>query len=203
MRRAFGRQTSIEMNAMSDKDLVGCSILIADEDAYISRILASVLNAFELGSVEEVRSFEEAVDVMRHKEISCLVVDWMDDGGSGLELVDYIRRDEQSPDNAMPIILLTARTELSCVYLARDHGVSEIVAKPFSASELLKKLLASLFRGRPFIEMDAYTGPDRRRRNRRWDGPERRGTYGLHQEQIDDVMREKDRDEIDAEAANG
>lgn len=189
---------------MTEKELVGCSVLIADEDNYISHILASVLGAFDLGAVEEVRSFDEAVAVMRHQEVSCLVVDWMNDGGSGLDLVDYIRRDEQSPDREMPIILLTARTELSSIYMARDHGVSEIVAKPFSAAELLKKLLSALFRGRPFIEMEAYIGPDRRRRNRPWDGEERRGSFGLHQEQIDDVMREqKQKDRGKGETANG
>lgn len=187
----------------TEKELVACSVLIADEDAYISRILASVLAAFELGTVEEVRSFEEAVSVLRHQEVSCLIVDWMNDGGSGLELVDYVRRDESSPNHKMPIILLTARTELSSIYAARDHGVSEIIAKPFSASEMLKKLLAGLFRGRTFIEMDAYIGPDRRRRSRPWDGPERRGSYGLHQEQIDDVMREPKPQDDQGEAASG
>ena len=190
-------------DAKTEKELVACSVLIADEDTYISRILASVLAAFELGSVEEVHSFEEAVSVLRHQDVSCLIVDWMNDGGSGLELVDYIRRDESSPNHKMPIILLTARTELSSIYAARDHGVSEIIAKPFSASEMLKKLLAGLFRGRPFIEMDAYIGPDRRRRNRPWEGPERRGSYGLHQEQIDDVMREPRPGDDQGEAASG
>lgn len=190
-------------DAKTEKELVGCSVLIADEDAYISRILASVLAAFDLGSVEEVRSFEEAVSVLRHQDVSCLIVDWMNDGGSGLELVDYVRRDENSLNPQIPIILLTARTELSSIYAARDHGVSEIIAKPFSASEMLKKLLAGLFRGRPFIEMDAYIGPDRRRRNRSWDGPERRGSYGLHQEQIDDVMRESRQDGDQGESTSG
>lgn len=192
------------IDAMNGKNLVGCTVLIADEDSYISRILASVLAAFDLGKIEEVRSFDEALAMLRHQDVSCIVLDWMDDGGSGLELVNFIRRDDQSPDREMPIILLTARTELSSIYAARDHGVSEIVAKPFSAAELLKKLLASLFRGRPFIEMDTYMGPDRRRRNRPWDGPERRGKYGLHQEQIDDVMREeKQKDGDRGDAANG
>lgn len=190
-------------DAKAEKELVGCSVLIVDEDSYISRIMASVLTAFDLGLVEEVRSFEEAVAILRHQEVSCLIVDWTDDGGSGLEIVNYVRRDEQSPDREMPIILLTARTELSSIYAARDHGVSEIVAKPFSAAGLLKKLLAALFRGRPFIEMDAYIGPDRRRRERSWDGPERRGAYGLHQEQIDDVMRENKEDDGEGDAANG
>lgn len=175
----------------TEKELTGCSVLIADEDAYISRILASVLAAFDVGSVEEVRSYDEAVDLLRHQEINCLIVDWMNDGGSGLELVNYVRRDENSINQKIPIILLTARTELSSIYAARDHGVSEIIAKPFSAGELLKKLLVGLFRGRPFIEMTAYIGPDRRRQSRPWDGPERRGSYGLHQEQIDDVMRQQ------------
>lgn len=190
-------------DAKAEKELVGCSVLIADEDTYISRILASVLAAFDLGSVEEVHSFEEAVSVLRHQDVSCLIVDWMDDGGSGLELVNYVRRDENSINPQIPIILLTARTELSSIYAARDHGVSEIIAKPFSAAEMLKKLLAGLFRGRPFIEMDAYIGPDRRRRNRPWNGPERRGSYGLHQEQIDDVMREPRSQDDQGDAASG
>lgn len=189
---------------MTNQDLIGFTVLVVDEDAFLAKIIVSVLGAFEFGSVVHTTSLDEALDIMSARKVNCIVCDWLTADDKGLELVDFLRQDEQSPSPEVPIVLCTALTDLGNICGARDRGVSEIVAKPFSPKNLIEKVLAGLFRRRNFVAVDAYTGPDRRRREVTWDGEERRGKYGLNQDQIDSVMRKENTDSDDAEvAANG
>lgn len=189
---------------MSDQDLIGYTVLVVDEDAFLSRIIISVLGAFEFGSVIQARTIEEARGILAAGRVNCVVCDWLSEAGKGLELVKFLRQDENSPDPEMPVVLCTALTDLTRICEARDGGISEVVAKPFSPKNLIGKVLAGLFRRRTFVAVDAYTGPDRRRRNLAWDGEERRGQYGLNQDQIDSVMQKEITAGDDQEvAANG
>jgi CheY-like chemotaxis protein len=189
---------------MSQQDLIGYTVLVIDEDAFLAKIIVSVLGAFDFGSVIYGRSVEEARDILSTSRVDCVVCDWLSESGKGLELVDFLRQDENSPGPEMPIVLCTALTEMTNICQVRDKGISEIVAKPFSPKHLIDKILAALFRRRTFVAVEAYTGPDRRRRNLAWDGEERRGQYGLNQDQIDSVMQKEITADDDQEmAANG
>ena len=56
---------------------------------------------------------------------------------------------------------------------ARDHGVSEYLAKPITATGVYYRIRSLIENNRPFIRPDFF-GPDRRRRRREFEGPERR-----------------------------
>ncbi|MFN9613870.1 MAG: hypothetical protein ACK569_15455, partial [Hyphomonadaceae bacterium] len=60
------------------------------------------------------------------------------------------------------IILLAHRSDMTFVYEAREAGVTEFVAKPFSSSVLMTRLVNALKKPRAFITSEAYTGPCRR-----------------------------------------
>ena len=48
--------------------------------------------------------------------------------------------------------------------MARDAGVSEFLAKPFSLEMLVRRMNAAIQQPRPFVECSVFTGPDRRRK---------------------------------------
>jgi DNA-binding response OmpR family regulator len=58
----------------------------------------------------------------------------------GVEFTSRIRDKTTSPDPYLPIILLTAFTEVSKVKIARDIGVNEILTKPVSPEALYARL---------------------------------------------------------------
>ena len=58
--------------------------------------------------------------------------------------------------------------------LARDAGVDEFIAKPVTAKALLARINSIVNHRRPFIRTGRYFGPDRRRKNMPFDGPEKR-----------------------------
>ncbi|WP_218647322.1 response regulator transcription factor [Sphingobium lactosutens] len=58
--------------------------------------------------------------------------------GDGLELISYLRAD----GNLAPVLVLTARGEISHKVEGLDHGADDYLAKPFAVEELLARIRA-------------------------------------------------------------
>jgi len=72
------------------------------------------------------------------------LVDWMLPGGSGLELVRYIRATASLRD--MAVIMVTARTSEADITNGLDAGADDYITKPFSPRELQSRIKALLRR---------------------------------------------------------
>ncbi|HAC59422.1 MAG TPA: hypothetical protein DCF73_13860 [Rhodobiaceae bacterium] len=79
----------------------------------------------------------------------------------------------------VPIIMVSGHTDIASVERARDIGISEFLSKPISARGLYERLIQVLDRPRQFVETPTYRGPDRRRRDRPFEGEDRRGAVAL------------------------
>jgi DNA-binding response OmpR family regulator len=71
-----------------------------------------------------------------------VILDWMLPGLSGIEICRRLR----STGNLVPIILLTAKDEISDRVTGLDAGADDYLVKPFSIEELLARLRAHLRR---------------------------------------------------------
>ena len=64
----------------------------------------------------------------------------------------------------LPVIMVTACSERSRVIEAVKAGVDEFLVKPIRAVDVANRMNAVIERRRSFIDVPAYSGPDRRRR---------------------------------------
>jgi DNA-binding response OmpR family regulator len=104
-----------------------------------------------------------------------LILDWMMEGMTGIDLAKMIRTSAASPNPFVPIIMLTGHTSPERVRQARDFGVNEFLAKPVSVNAVMTRLSAVIEHPRPFVRTKVYFGPCRRRRGTdEYKGPERR-----------------------------
>jgi two-component system phosphate regulon response regulator PhoB len=78
-----------------------------------------------------------------------VILDWMIEGVSGIEVCRRLRRRESTA--AVPIIMLTARGEESDRIRGLETGADDYVTKPFSPRELLARVGAVLRRVRPAL----------------------------------------------------
>lgn len=92
--------------------------------------------------VDRVFNGEDAIDNIISGIYDLVVLDIMIPKKSGLEVLKYVRG--QGFD--MPIILLTAKGEISDKITGLDLGADDYMAKPFSAEELLARIRALLRR---------------------------------------------------------
>ncbi|MGB3137784.1 MAG: two-component system response regulator RppA, partial [Nodosilinea sp.] len=66
------------------------------------------------------------------------VFDWMLPGKSGIELCNWLR----SHHHALPVLILTAKDQISDRITGLDAGADDYLVKPFSMAELLARLRA-------------------------------------------------------------
>jgi CheY-like chemotaxis protein len=80
--------------------------------------------------------------------------------------------------------MLTAQADKESVSVARDAGITEFVAKPFSAKTLSTRIIQIIDNPRVFVESKDFVGPCRRRRGEPPPGVEDRRTSGKPKEAI-------------------
>jgi CheY-like chemotaxis protein len=140
------------------------SILLADSDICLAQAVMHNLRAMGFSNITHVKTSADAVQAIRSQAVSFLITEWDIKGTSGVELVRYLRRSDESPNRGIPIIMLTGRGELTDVQSARDVGITEFVVKPFSAQTLFSRIEQIIDHPRPFVVAKEYVGPERRRR---------------------------------------
>lgn len=115
------------------------NILITDDDAHIRTLLKHVLTR-DGYLVIEAADGQEAIHKLKENTVDLAVVDVMMPHVDGLELCQYIRETYD-----IPIILLTARQQLSDKEQGYLRGTDDYLTKPFEPEELLFRIKA-LFR---------------------------------------------------------
>jgi two-component system phosphate regulon response regulator PhoB len=92
---------------------------------------------------------DEALLLAEERTPDLVILDWMIEGVSGIEVCRRLRR---RPSTAqVPIIMLTARGEESDRIRGLETGADDYVTKPFSPRELMARVGAVLRRVRPAL----------------------------------------------------
>lgn len=141
-------------------------VLVIDRDARTAGLVTSVLRAFGFTQIEVATSTDTVAEAMKQKPFDLIITEWHLAKQSGVQLVRALRTAEQHRllRRDVPIIMLTARSDLEAVRQARDAGITEFLAKPFSAKTLAQRLIQVIDNPRAFIDAPGYVGPCRRRR---------------------------------------
>ncbi|MCJ8190759.1 phosphate regulon transcriptional regulator PhoB [Sphingomicrobium aestuariivivum] len=137
---------------MSDKKL-----LLVEDD----RALADLVTYhFERAGYVVTRTGdgEEALILAEEITPDLVILDWMIEGISGIEVCRRLRRRNQTAN--LPIIMLTARGEEDDRIRGLETGADDYITKPFSPKELVARAGAVLRRVRPALaaEQLEYAG---------------------------------------------
>ena len=124
----------------------GASILVADDDRVVRRILVAKL--YGLGyDVEEAEDGQEVLEILEDGEIpDLLITDSNMPRVNGLQLVRRLRESENSALSSLPIIMLTARQSERDIIQGLETGLDDYVIKPFSPDELAARVQTVLWR---------------------------------------------------------
>jgi DNA-binding response OmpR family regulator len=112
-------------------------VLVVEDDAGIREPLREYLERAGV-TVDCADDLASASACLRAAAHDAIVLDWMLPDGDG---VDWLRALRTAGD-ATPVILLTARAELTDKVLGLELGADDYVTKPFEPRELLARLRA-------------------------------------------------------------
>ena len=126
----------------------GKKLLLVEDDRAIADLLVWHFEREEY-AVRRTGDGEEALMLAEEEPPDIVVLDWMIEGISGLEVCRRLRR--KSATANVPIIMLTARGEESDRIRGLETGADDYVTKPFSPRELIARVAAVLRRIRPAL----------------------------------------------------
>lgn len=168
-------------------DLRRLSVLLVEDSSFMRELMVALLDNLEIGEVTTAPNGEQAISellsstnhgIESNSTYDVIISDWAMKPMSGLDLLKWVRGNENEGIKYMPFIMFTAYSTADWVCTARDWGTTEFLTKPVSAQAVARRLLNVIERPRPFIRTYDYFGPDRRRQNTPYQGPDRRRAAG-------------------------
>ena len=137
-------------------------ILLAESNPQIRSAVRSILLHYGFSNINEVSESKAFIDAVRSTPYRAIMLDSGIPNLDSIAITRLIRSGKLGVNRMSALILLATRSDMTFVYEAREAGVTELVAKPFSSSVLLTRLVAALEKPRPFISSEGYNGPCRR-----------------------------------------
>lgn len=116
------------------------NILIADDEKEIVRLLRMYIEAND-NIVFEANDGQEALRILDKENIDLAIVDIMMPKKNGYEIIKEIRKERY-----IPILVISAKVELSDRVFGMDLGADDYITKPFEPLEVAAKVRAHLRR---------------------------------------------------------
>jgi two-component system, OmpR family, phosphate regulon response regulator PhoB len=123
-------------------------LLLVEDDPALAELLEYRFQA-EGYAVRTTADGDEALILADEDAPDLVILDWMIEGTSGIEVCRRLRRDKATAH--VPIIMLTAREAEDDRVRGLETGADDYVTKPFSPRELLARVSAVLRRVRPAL----------------------------------------------------
>jgi two-component system, OmpR family, phosphate regulon response regulator PhoB len=132
-------------------------MLLVEDDAALAELLVYHFKREDF-DVTQTPDGEEALLIAQETPPDIVLLDWMLESLSGIEVCRRLRR---MPETAnVPIIMLTARGEEEDRVRGLETGADDYVTKPFSPRELVARVGAVLRRVRPALAGEAMVYAD-------------------------------------------
>ncbi|MEM6781421.1 MAG: response regulator [Pseudomonadota bacterium] len=161
------------------------NILLVEDYEFLQQLITGMLKSFGVGGITVCSSGDEAKGLLQvlsasrssdTKMVDIVLTDWMMPDGDGEELIRWMRDNKDDKIKFLPVILVSAFTDKDTIVKARDIGANEALVKPVSGEALATRILNVINYPRPYIQSPDYFGPDRRRKEQKFKGDEKRKT---------------------------
>jgi two-component system response regulator ArlR len=112
-------------------------LLLAEDEKELSKALTAILkhNGY---SVDAVYNGKDALDYLLGSDYDCAILDIMMPLLDGISVLKGIRHEGLD----LPVIMLTAKSEIDDRVFGLDSGADDYVTKPFVAKELIARIRA-------------------------------------------------------------
>lgn len=133
------------------------ALLLVEDDAALAELLEYRFRN-EGYMVRSTPNGDEALLLASEQCPDLVILDWMVEGTSGIEVCRRLRRDKATAN--VPIIMLTARDTEDDRVRGLETGADDYVSKPFSTRELMARVDSILRRVRPALAGEILTVKD-------------------------------------------
>ncbi|HEX8574571.1 MAG TPA: phosphate regulon transcriptional regulator PhoB [Allosphingosinicella sp.] len=132
-------------------------ILLVEDDRALVELIRFHLDKAGY-ETRQTASGDEALLLVRESAPDLVLLDWMIEGTSGIEVCRQLARMPKA--RQIPVIMMTARGEETDRIRGLDTGADDYITKPFSPKEMLARVAAVLRRVRPALAGGTLTFED-------------------------------------------
>ena len=143
-------------------DFSRVTVLVIDTQPLMLDLIQGVLNLLGIKRVVTRSDGASGLRAFDEFDPDLLIIDWDLKNLDGMEFTRKIRASKKNP--FVPVIFMTAFSSRNRVLQARDSGITEFMAKPFTARALCSRIETIIERPRQFVKTESFFGPDRRRK---------------------------------------
>lgn len=130
-------------------------ILIIEDEVSLARFIELELT-FEGYEVSVSHDGREGYEMFESQNFDLILLDLMLPGIDGIEICKRIRKISN-----VPVIILTAKDDVSDKVAGLDSGASDYITKPFAIEELLARMRAALRKSQAFdVKLNSLTFKD-------------------------------------------
>lgn len=158
--------------------LASLKVCIVDADSQMRQMIRDALTGLGISQIRECADSGMAQQLVGEFEPDLCIFDWSTGPVDAITFIKKLRAREVERNTATQLIMMMGNANTRRVIEARNAGVDEFLVKPISLRALHGRLLTLVENPRIFVRTPTYVGPDRRRHDRPFAGPDRRGAAG-------------------------
>lgn len=132
------------MTDISENSIHNMKILIIDDSDNNISLLKAILNKENFAHVITAASASHALEKLEDFDIDLILLSFIMPAFSGIETCSLITQDMRYED--IPVIMITADTNVKTLQRSFEHGASDYIAKPINAVELMARVQSHLIR---------------------------------------------------------
>lgn len=132
----------------------GLKLLIIEDERSLNQSIVDFLSAAGY-LCESAVNYQQALEKIEYHTYDCIVLDLMLPGGSGLDLLRYLKQDKKSDG----VIIVSAKGSLEDKIEGLEIGADDYLTKPFHLSELSVRI-AAIIRRKSFNGQSNLTAGD-------------------------------------------
>ena len=139
-------------------------VLVFDPQPAAGKLVGDLLRDMGARQVTCATQTARGLELIAHVEPHLICTEVSGVEFNGVELIARLRRSSLAC-RKVPVIVVAGEATVEGIKAARDAGAHEFLRKPFTAKDLFRRVENVALKPRPWIEAQAYVGPDRRRFN--------------------------------------
>ncbi|HOV14067.1 MAG TPA: diguanylate cyclase [Spirochaetota bacterium] len=116
-------------------------ILIVDDMANNIQLAANILKLPDL-DISYTRNGKSTLEIVEKEDFDLILLDIMMPDMNGYEVCEKLKSNEKTKE--IPVIFLTAKSDIDSVVTGFDYGAVDYITKPFNAKELVARVTTHL-----------------------------------------------------------
>ena len=144
------------------KPLRDAKVLVVDDEFYSRKVIRTLLLAIGVTKIFDAENGARGLEAISLVVPDVVLVDWEMPNLDGAAFVKVVRNPSGFSHPNVPIIMLTGHSERWRVEEAMRFGVNDYLLKPVSSKMLCDRMISTLTKPRPIVQVGNYYGPEPR-----------------------------------------